>query len=954
MITSAWGMSMALEFRLLGEVTVVHRGNTVDLGYPRQRCILAVLLVDVGQVVSVDALLDRVWGDGRPRRARNALSGYVSRLRQVLGACGEVRLFRADGGYRLVVDPMSVDLHRFRAHVATARAADDDQAALDQFEQALGLWRGPAFANVDTPWLRDTRIALNAEQFAAVLDRNDLALRLGRHAELLDRLPVWTDAHPLDERLAGQLMLALYHSGRQADALTQYEQLRNRLANELGADPTPPLQRLHQRILSADLALEDPAPSVQTPRQLPMAPQSFAGRSAELAALDTLLAPDADRTGMVAVVSGTGGVGKTWLALHWAQHNIERFPEGQLYVNLRGFDPVDEPVPPVTALRVLLDALGVGSAVIPADPDAQSALYRSLVANRRMLVILDDARDTTQVLPLLPGGSSCTVLITTRHQLGGLVVTHGARPLTLDVLGSAEARQLLVRRLGLARVDAEPDAATDLLRHCGGLPLALGIAAARASCHATLPLATFAAELRDATARLDALDTGEIPVNLRSVFSTSYRALDSPAATAFRLLGIAPGDDINLTSAAALIAAPVQPTRTILRELQSLHLVQQHVADRYRMHDLVRLHASELAGEDESRLALKRLLDHYSYAASVAADLRSPREAYRRPPIPEQAGPELDLTEDNVIDWLDTERPTLLAAAVHTAAHDQVPHLAVTLSRYLDLGGHHHDALALYTAALSVANGHELEPTILASRGATLTRLGRYDEALVDCRRVLAMPTINENTEAQVNSVLGIIRDALGERDEALDHFHRALTIARRAGHPFQEAVALYNLGDTYRKHGQHDLAAKYLDDAMSFGGLDRYVLASMGGLYQDQQDRALEHYGQALALARADTDRVLEAQILNSLGDLHNATNRAQEALAHHEEARALADEIHYLPALADAHHGIANSCHSLEQQARARHHAEAALNLYLQLGSPAATAARQLFDKLTPKVNS
>ncbi|SFR22262.1 DNA-binding transcriptional activator of the SARP family [Lentzea waywayandensis] len=532
-----------MKFGLLGDVEVRVDGRVVDIGHSRQRCVLAVLLVEANRLVPVDVLVDRVWGESVPHRARNAVAGYVSRLRQVLP--DEVRIVGRQGGYVLTADPMSVDLHRFHALVERARAQPGEAVAL--LDEALGLWRGEPFSTVDTPWLAGVRTALEARRFAALLDRNDLVLRQGRHAELLAELDATAAAFPLDERLAGQVMLALYRCGRQADALLRYEQVRLRLADELGADPGPDLRSLHKKILTADLALP-----VTAPRQLPAPPRSFTGRGRELAALDAALT----RGHPIVALTGTAGVGKTALALHWAHRVADRFPDGQLYVNLRGFGP-GEPM---------------------ALPD--------LVAGKRMLILLDNARDADQVRPLLSRFAGCLVLVTSRDRLTGLVAVDGAHPVALDLLSTEDSHDLLADRLGRL---AESEAAAEIVRRCAGLPLALTVVAARIACTG-FPLTEIAAELRGG---LDAFDGGDSATDLRAVFSWSYHALGPEAARLFRLLGLHSGQDISAETAATLSGTP--QVRPLLAELTRVNLLAELRPGRYFLHGLLRAYAAELA-----------------------------------------------------------------------------------------------------------------------------------------------------------------------------------------------------------------------------------------------------------------------------------------------------------------------------------------------------------------------
>jgi DNA-binding SARP family transcriptional activator len=564
-----------VEFGLLGAVEVRVGGRDLDVGHSRQRCVLAALLVDANRLVPVDVLVDRVWGEQVPHRARNAVAGYVSRLRQVLP--GEVSIIGRQGGYVLTVDPMSVDLHRFDHLVRRARVEPDEAVVL--LTEALGLWRGEPFATSDTPWLATVRSALETRRLAALLDRNDLVLEQGRHTELLAELDVTAEVFPLDERLAGQLMLALYRCGRQADALLRYERIRRRLADELGADPGPELRLLHRKILTADLALPV---SRAVPRQLPMPLRALAGRARELAALDAVLT---GRRPMVAAVSGMAGVGKTVLAVHWAHRVAERFPDGQLHVNLRGFGPDETATTPGEALRTLLDALG---SRVPASVDAQGRQYRDVVADKRMLILLDNARDADQVRPLLPGSPGCLVLVTSRNRLTGLVAADGAHPVAVAPLSTEDSRDLLADRLGAARI-ADSAATDEIIMRCAGLPLALTVVAARVACTG-FPLRVIAADLGEG---LDPFCDGDSATDVRAAFSWSYRALGPAAARLFRLLGLHPGQDISVENAAALFGAP--RVRPLLAELTRAHLLVERRPGRYVLHDLLRAYAVELA-----------------------------------------------------------------------------------------------------------------------------------------------------------------------------------------------------------------------------------------------------------------------------------------------------------------------------------------------------------------------
>ncbi len=803
---------MPVEFSVLGEVEARVDGRAIDLGHARQRHVLAALLVDVNRPVPAHRLTDRVWGEQVSPGAVKTLRSYLCRLRGSLA--GSATIERVPGGYQLTVDPCAVDVVRFRDLAARARAAPDDLAA-ELYRAALGLWRGTALSGVDTPALNAVRTGWEREHLAAELDRNDIALRRGEHAAILPHLVAAAGAHPLDERLAGQLLLGLYRCGRQAEALDRYDELRRRLADELGADPSPPLRALHRQILSADGLTT--TVRTATPRQLPAPPDHFQGRAGELRRLDARLT----------VICGPGGIGKTWLALRWAHDHAHEFPDGQLHVNLRGFDPLGQPVPPAVAVRGFLDALGVDPAAIPVDVDAQAALYRSLVAGKRLLIVADNARDTAQVLPLLPGTPTCAVLVTSRHQLAGLVTAHGARPLTLGVLTGDDARRLLAAQLGAERIDREPDAVRTVLRHCAGLPLALGIAAARAALRPDLPLAALAAELHTAPTRLDSLDAGELPADLRAVLACSVRVLPAPAARLFALLGLAPGADLGLPAIASLAAMPAPKVRSLLRQLAEAHLVQEHGGQehRYRMHDLVRLYAAERAGRlrvDERRAALHRIQDHYLHTAYAADRVLAP---LRDPPAlaaPRQGVPEPIADPAAALDWFTAEHPVLLAAIVQArriGLDTHVWQLAWSLTTYFDRRGHWHDRAATQYAALAAARRlGDRSAEASARRGLALAHvwLGRSDDATAELGHALRLYEELGDLAGQGHTQRSLAWVAARQRRpaDALPHDLRALALFREAGHRHGLATALNAVGWQYAHLGEYALALDYCERA--------------------------------------------------------------------------------------------------------------------------------------------
>lgn len=921
---------MAVEFGVLGAVEARVDGRLVDIGHLRQRCVLAGLLVEPNRPVPVDQLLERVWGEHPPQRAGVTLRGYLSRLRQGLAGGGvaeeDAAIVRGSGGYVLVTDAATVDIHRFRALSAQARAAGDDDRAAELFSRALALWRGEPFGRLDTPWINIVRESLHRQRVAVVLDRNDRALDAGRHADLLDDLVSSAAEHPLDERLAAQLLLALYRCGRQADALGHYRRVRLRLADDLGTDPGEPLQRLYRRILAADpaLAVAVPARADATvtrlggpqPRQIPAAPHSFTGRARELAELTRTL-DAATRPGAAPVIStlgGAGGIGKTWLALRWAHDNLERFPDGQLYVNLCGYDPTREPVSPAAAVRGFLDALGVAPATIPADPDAQAALYRTTTAERRMLIVLDNARDSAQVVPLLPGSARCAVLVTSRRHLTGLVSAYGARPVALDVLSRPEARELLADRLGTDRVAAEPDAVAALLDRCAGLPLALGIIAARAAVHPEIPLAGLAADLGETTTRLDALDAGELAVNLRAVLSCSRDALPAPAGEAFGLLSLSPGPDIGLPAAASLIGLPGMRVRAHLRDLTGAHMLQEHVPGRYRMHDLVRLYGTEQvhAGTSGSqRLAAeRRVLDHYLHSAHAAGMALHPhRDPITLRPARPGVTPERPAGPDEALAWFTAEYPALLAAIDRAVELDLDRHtwqLAWTLTTFLDRQGRWDDWVATQGVALLAAERLGDRPGQAQSHRRLVrahTQLADYPSADAHARAALDLDRALDDRTGQAHTHLNIawLLDRTGRHREALDHTRRALDLYRGTGNRAGQANALNGVGWCQVQLGDYRQALDSCGQALRLhqevgnraGEANTWESLGCAQHRAGSHGQALASFRRALELYLQLGDRHQQAEMLIHLGDAHDAAGEPGPATQAWRDALTLLDQL-------------------------------------------------------------
>jgi DNA-binding SARP family transcriptional activator/tetratricopeptide (TPR) repeat protein len=913
---------------LLGEVIAESGGRPIELGPARQRCVLAALAVDAGRVVPVDRLADRVWAPDLPPRPRAILPSYLSRLRTALG----VDIAARSGGYVLL--DVTTDLARFRELVGQARGAEDD-VAFARLTEALGCWRGEALSGLDSEWAQAERARLRLERSAAEVDLVDVRLRQGEGAALLAGLALLLAEHPLDERVAGQQLLALARAGRAADALEHYRVFRARLVAELGAEPRPELQELHKRVLAGDFggavpaapaAPGAPAAPVVVPRQLPAAPMPFVGRVDELERLDAALTsfggradgeerPDAASTSPatvatpaaavtaathvtpavavapiaptspVTVITGAGGIGKTWLALHWAHRFAARFPDGQLFVDLQGFSTQGPPMAPEVALRGFLAALGVEPAGVPADAAAQAVMFRELVANRTMLVVLDNAAEVAQVEPLLPGGS-CTVLVTSRNRLG-LDAAH----VSLDVLARAESHDLLARRLGVDRVAAEPGAAEELCTSCGGFPLALSILTGHAHTRPNVPLTELAAELR--ALGLGALDSEDAIASLPTVLSLSVRALSAAQARMFVLLGIAPGPDIS-TEAAVGLAGPEAPE--LLRALEKASLVTVTGA-RYRMHDLIRQHAAaQDLGVAEREAALRRVVEHYLHTAFRGDQLLSPE---REPVDLEPRAPEF-ADGPAALAWFDAEHACLLAAhelAVAKGWHTEVFQLAWSLNTFHYRRGLFRDEAAVWRRGLAAAE-HAGAWRAQARRhlGRACGKLGRFEEATAHLEAAIELAEAEQDLlgMAYGHGNLAMLLSEQGEYRRSLDHVARVRELFQALGKPGREAQCLNNMAwlesqlgdyDAARGHGEASLV---LHRETGFRVGEGYALDTLGHieLHSGRPRQAVERYRQALAVRRDLGDNYETANTLFDLGKAFVALGQRENAQEVWQEA--------------------------------------------------------------------
>jgi DNA-binding SARP family transcriptional activator/tetratricopeptide (TPR) repeat protein len=890
--------------------------------------VLAVLVLDLGQAVPAELLIDRVWGEDPPASVRNVLYGYVARLRAVIAAAADpgVSLTRYQGGYQLRAGPEQVDVHRFRRLAAEASTAGDDERA-GILREALGLWHGPALAGLDSGWLEGMRNSLELERVAMVRYLTDIRLRQGQHSALVSELAEQAAASPADERLIGQLMLALYRSGRQADALGWFERTRLHLAGELGVDPAPELRALHQQVLTADPALElqgrrrlSVGEAVQAvPRQLPAAVSHFAGRAEELAVLTRLLdssGAQASRAVVISAIGGTAGVGKTALAVQWAHQVADLFPDGQLYANLRGYDPSGVPTAPADAARRFLSALGVPDDRIPSDPESLENLYRSSLAGKRMLIVLDNARDAAQVRPLLPGEPGCFVLVTSRNQLAGLVAAEGAHLLTLDLLSQPDAHELMARRLDRARIRDEPEAVGELIELCARLPLAVSIAIARAAAHPSFPLARLVTELRDASGRIDALDTGDPGSSVRAVFSWSYQNLNRIAARVFRMLSVHPGPDISIPAAASLTGLPREQARHAVGELTGSHLLAEHIHGRFTFHDLLRAYASDQARtrdtDADRRAALHRMLDHYLHTARTISALLDPTRDMARMAVPLPGVlPEAPEDYQQAWAWAETEYPMLLAV-ITQAAETQFENYAWQILHALEPFFFRRGLWHEFNTALRIGLDAALRIGDIAGQahmhralGRGYALLGSFEEGQPHLHHAVAgfRKLGNRTDEARAHIDMGLTLRVQGRYSDALSQARKALRLYRAAGHPGGQAGALNNIGLYHVYLGNYQEALACCQKALTgFSELGNrhgvaHVLDSLGYAYHflGQSTQAITFYQQSLDAFREYGDRYSQADTLVHLGETHHVTGNRKAAHRAWQAALSILIELHH-----------------------------------------------------------
>ncbi|MPY39177.1 tetratricopeptide repeat protein [Streptomyces phyllanthi] len=1027
------GPPQRLRIAVLGPLRAWRDGSPLDLGPVKRQAVLAALLLRQGAVVSHGQLLDGVWGSEPPASGHKVLASHVNPLRRALDAEStrhtESVIRSGKGWYRFVVDGIRLDVADLTERGDEAlrtKASGDLDTATDQLSAALALFRGEPLANLPGPYAQAERERLSERRRALRLKRLECLVLLGRFGEALDDVAAEAASSPYDESLLALRMRALYGCERQAEALNAYQGMRVRLRDELGVDPGEELRRVYEAVLRHDDAslLGTAAPPAQTlsrpaargdhaaaepmrpgapgraahpprdsarpaPAELPHGAAGFAGRTEELARLHALLPPEQGRgvanTVVVSAIGGAAGIGKTALAVHWAHQVRDRFPDGQLYVNLHGFDHDRQPLRPGEALELLLRSLGLAASEIPANDEAQARAYRTLLADKRLLVLLDNAASAEQVRPLLPGSPSCCVVVTSRNRLGDLVARDGAHALPLDLLLPAEARALLSETLGTDRLSAEPLAADELIRLCGSLPLALRVAAARLAGDPGLRLADLVTEMSEGN-RLEALEPdGDDGSPLRTAFSASYGVLAPAARRLFRLLGLFPGPELTADTAAALLDAPVQQARRLLSALAAAHLIEPATAGRYRFHDLLREYAQERAQVEETAAdrgaALRRVLIRYLNAARAAGG------TWLFPELPHDLAPgdQPDVSfAAGAGPWLEAERANLLAVINHAGRHGPRPvawHLTNALFGYFwlhlpratweataqtaldaataegDLFGQaamhsslgllksdrgygrqavdHHTRVRDISRELGWAVGEAAGLGGMAQAEWSMARLDSAREHVVTGLRI-TRDVGNRHLEALGLVVLGVTCRDLGRLREAAGHIELAMKRNEEIGWN-DHSLALQNLGLVYWELGR-------LADGLEILGLG--VIGDRSGGYRNDRammldavarinielgrhDEALEQAERAFAMVKDKGRRWIQAGILNTVAAAHRSLTDFDRSVRAGHRALTLARESRHQRTEADCVLGLSLTHEQRGRYDEARSHAEQALSL-------------------------
>ena len=902
-------MGHLIEIQLLGPLEVRVAGRPVEISRGRAQALLAVLAAAANQPVPAETVVDRIWGGEPPADPRGSVYTTVRRLRSILGPDA---ITSSGGAYALQAHPDDIDVRRFEGLLDDADRATTDAGALAALHSALPLWRGEPYQLQASGWLTASeRPRLTERYLGAVERRIDLETGTRDPAALVTELSALTTEHPLREPLWLRLMCALASAGRPAEALAAYETVRRTLAEQLGADPGADLQSIHAELLAGRVPAAgnaSPAAGVEVPRQLPADVAGFTGRNDALHRLDAL----AGRLPLV-VVDGAGGVGKTSLAVHWANRVRDDFPGGQVFVDLRGFGPGD-PVEPADALLTMLRGLGVPVEQIPPAIDARTALLRTTLAGRRTLAVLDNARDEMQVRPLLPGAGTM-VLVTSRNQLRGLAARERAERIVLGPLPADEAAALVVERLKGQGVAYDEPAVARLAELCGYLPLALSVAAERAGRYPSDDSGTLRALTNQLDGeRLDVLETGDdLSTSLRAVMSWSYRALAPAEARLLRMFAVQPLPELPAAAAAALAGAEVPACRRSLDRLVDAHLLDQPHPDLFRMHDLIRVYAAERVGGEDPQgsvdAALGRWVRWYAWSAiNAQAEIRK-RATHGPVPAAGAIQPLVFDTAGSAMHWFGAESAGLrvvMSTASALQRYDDATLLALGLGTYYDHAGHPGDSSRLLEAGLSAAraagNG-PAEVDLLTDVAMGHVRRNELELALGCLERAVRIAEEVDYTEGRCTAGgdVAIVYRRLGRFDEAIEIFGRTLELARRHAIPM-EAGILNSLALTYVDVECYDEAVDAARESVRLRHeagqfiQEGIALDTFGTVYlaQDNATDALHCFERALELHRKLSARWLQAHALSQIGRCRRALGDTPDARTCWEEALRIMDEIH------------------------------------------------------------
>ena len=918
--------SGAALFRILGPLEVRTGQGWAKIGAAKQRSVLATLLLRPGQPVPTEVLIDEVWPGKPPAKAANLVSVYVHHLRRRIGdADGKVLITRAPG-YQVVLGPGELDADQFAGLVTEGRralASGAPDRAVDLLTEALELWRGPALADV----LATSLVAAEADRLGqsrieALELRAEASLACGRFAEVLPEVRRLLADHPLQEKLWALQIRALYGAGRQAEALEVYEQARNKIADELGVDPGAELRQLYHQILNAeDVQAVIPAARAElapgpVPAQLPADIRDFTGRSGKVEQLHELLAgadgEDSPGAVRVVLVVGSGGLGKTALAVHAAHLLASRFPDGQLYANLLG---ATQPVAAAEVLARFLRDLGMEGHRIPLGEEERAAHFRTRLAGKQVLIVLDDARDAAQVQPLLPGSASCAVLVTARGTLPELV---GSEVIDLDVLPRPEARALFGVVAGEERVAAEPAATEAVLKACAGLPLAIRIAGARLARRGGGTVRALAERLSDERRRLDEFRMGNLAV--RACFEVSFTSLPGPVtpggldpARAFRLLGLWTGPSIGLPAAAGLLGEPELATADALYMLVDAHLLESPAPEQYRFHDLLRVYAADRAlteeAEADRREAITRALAWYLYSAEAAARMIS-RQRRQVPlgPVPAGLHPLAFVTLEEALTWCDHERLELMAATQLAAAsglHELAWKLPAAAMVFYSRRSHWADWVAAHQIGLASARtvGDRLAEAWMLNNLGMAYGVQRMEESVTYLEQALDLSRELGNGPAEAQAATNVANTyfRLGNYAEARIAAERSIDIERKVGNRFGEGIGLGILGCACRELGEFGAAIEFLQQALAISrelgerDFEAETLTDLGGAYLGlgQLAYATNCLEDSLAIRESIGDRHGQAATLQRLGQANWRAGNVGKARAQLAEAIALYDDL-------------------------------------------------------------